>query len=74
MSLQEILDQLRQLSTRSYSYILLSALFGPLTLRLLGLGAVARLIRPAALALLLGGMYARQQGAGGAASGKTSSL
>lgn len=71
MSLQEILDQLRQLSTRTYSYMLLAAVFGPLTLRILGLSSVAQLVRPAALALLLGGIYARQQG--GAASGETSS-
>ena len=31
MTFEELLDQLRQLSTRTYSYILLGALFGRLS-------------------------------------------
>lgn len=62
MDLNSLVTQLRQLSTRTYSYVLLSALIGPLLLRLLGLGALGRLVRPLALAVLLGGVYARQQG------------
>lgn len=73
MSLEELLEQLRQLSTRTYSYVTLAALFGPITLRLLGLKPLAQLIRPAALVVLLGGMYARQQAQFGATTGKTSS-
>lgn len=73
MDLQQLLAQLRQLSTRTYSYVLLGAVFGPILLRLLGLSALGRLIRPLALALLLGGMYARQQAQGSAAGDETSS-
>lgn len=73
MSLEELLEQLRQLSTRTYSYVTLAALFGPITLRLLGLKPLAQLIRPAALVVLLGGMYARQQAQLGATTSKTSS-
>jgi hypothetical protein len=69
MTFEELLDQLRQLSTRTYSYILLGALFGPLILRMLGLKAIGRLVRPAALAVLLGGMYARQQAQRGSTGG-----
>lgn len=73
MSFDELLEQLRQLSTRTYSYVTLAALFGPITLRLLGLKPLAQVIRPAALVVLLGGMYARQQAQPGATPGKTSS-
>ena len=61
MNLDDVLDQLGQLSTRTYSYIVLGGLIGPLVLRLLGLGALGRLVRPLAIAALLGGIYARQE-------------
>lgn len=69
----EIFDQLARLPTRTYSYVVLAALFGPMILRLLGLKPLAALIRPLALALLLGGMYARQQGSAPTAGAMTSS-
>lgn len=61
MTLEEALDYLRRLSTRTYSYIVLAAILGPLTLRVLGLSSLARLIRPLAVLIVLGGMYAKQQ-------------
>lgn len=61
MQFQEVLDQLRQLSTRQYSYVALAAVAGPLALRLLGFRTLARFVRPLALLVLLGGMYARQE-------------
>lgn len=61
MNLDDLLDQLADLSNREYGYLLLTALVGPLALRLLGWKALARLIRPLALVVLLGGMYARQE-------------
>ncbi len=64
MDLNDVLDQLAQISTRTYSYVLLAAVAGPLALRLFGFKTLSRLIRPIALVVLLGGMYARQQQAG----------
>lgn len=60
MTREDIIDNLRSLSNRTYSYVILAGVFGPLVLRLLGLSALAPLVRPLALAVVLGGMYARQ--------------
>ncbi len=61
MNLDELLDQLAQVPSRVYSYILLMAVIGPLTLRIFGLKALSQIIRPLALVVFLGGMYAKQQ-------------
>lgn len=68
MNLDELVDRLARLPVQVYGYCLLAALIGPLTLRLLGLKLLAQLIRPAALAVLLGGIYAKQQASGGGSS------
>jgi hypothetical protein len=57
----QILSVLDQLTPREYGYVALTALIGPLTLRLLGFRFLATLIRPIALLVLLGGAYAQQQ-------------
>lgn len=57
----EIVKQLAQLPMRVYSYAALAALFGPFVLRLLGLKALGQLLRPAALVVVLGGIYAKRQ-------------
>ncbi|MDP9310693.1 MAG: hypothetical protein M3R24_07350 [Chloroflexota bacterium] len=61
MNFDEILDQLAQVPSRQYSYVLLAAVIGPLTLRLFGLKTLSQLVRPLALLVFLGGMYAKQQ-------------
>ena len=61
MNFDEILDQLAQVPSRVYSYVLLAAVIGPLTLRLFGLKALSQVIRPLALLVFLGGLYAKQQ-------------
>jgi len=66
MNQDELLDQLAQLPNRTYSYILIAALVGPLVLRLFGLKALASFVRPVALGILLGGLYAKQQSLSGA--------
>ncbi|HEX6289838.1 MAG TPA: hypothetical protein VFZ66_11635 [Herpetosiphonaceae bacterium] len=68
MNLQDlpILDQLAEISNHDYSYIVLAAIAGPLTLRVFGFKLLSQLIRPLALIVLLGGMYAKQQRSNGA--------
>jgi hypothetical protein len=63
MELEElpIFDQLAELPNRSYSYVVIAAVAGPITLRLFGFKTFAQLIRPLALLILLSGMYAKQQ-------------
>ncbi len=61
MNSDEFLRQLGELSPRTYSYVALVALIGPFTLRLFGFKALAQLVRPLALVVLLGGIYARRQ-------------
>jgi hypothetical protein len=60
-NLDELVNQLAQLPMQVYSYAALAALFGPFVLRLLGLGALGQILRPAALVLVLGGIYAKRQ-------------
>ncbi|MBA3944551.1 MAG: hypothetical protein H0X37_08320 [Herpetosiphonaceae bacterium] len=61
MDFDDLLDLLEGLPARTYGYVGLAALFGPLLLRLLGLKTLGNLLRPAALVVLLGGLYAKQQ-------------
>lgn len=61
MNPDEIMDQLAQLPNRTLGYALLAAVAGPLTLRLFGLKTLSQFIRPAALVVFLGGLYAKQQ-------------
>ncbi|WP_029214790.1 hypothetical protein [Kallotenue papyrolyticum] len=68
MHLDELLDTLATLPRSAYRAALVAALIGPPVARLLGLGGLARLVRPLALALLLAGMYARQRAAQAAAA------
>jgi hypothetical protein len=69
MDLEElaIFDQLAEMPNRNYSYVVLAAVAGPLTLRLFGFKTLAQVIRPLALLILLSGMYAKQQRAESAA-------
>ncbi|HEY0735883.1 MAG TPA: hypothetical protein VGD69_13305 [Herpetosiphonaceae bacterium] len=59
-----IFDQLAQLPNRTYSYVVIAAVAGPMALRLFGFKTLGQLIRPLALVVLLSGMYAKQQRAG----------
>ena len=61
LDLDEIVNQLNQLPMQVYSYAALAALFGPFVLRLLGLKALGQVLRPAALLLVVGGIYAKRQ-------------
>lgn len=61
MTLDDVLAQLRSLPAEVYGYALLAAVAGPLTLRALGLRLPAPLVRPAAIAVVLAGMYAKQE-------------
>ena len=67
MELEElpIFDQLAQLPNRTYSYVVIAAFAGPTVLKLFGFRTLGQLIRPLALVVLLSGMYAKQQRAGG---------
>ena len=69
MNLDELLAQLEQLTPEQYGYAGLAALFGPLVLRLLGFKLLAPFIRPLALLVIVGGLYARQQRLGGSGGG-----
>ena len=66
MENNDLLQQLAQMSSRTYSYVLLAALVGPLTLRLFGFKWLSQIVRPLALVVLLGGIYAKRQHAGSA--------
>ena len=59
--LDQLVDQLNQLPMQVYSYAALAALFGPFVLRLFGFKALGQLLRPVALVLVLGGIYAKRQ-------------
>jgi hypothetical protein len=61
MNLDDLLGELEQLTPEQYGYLGLSAVFGPLLLRLLGFRTLSRLVRPLALLALAAGLYARQQ-------------
>lgn len=61
MTIDEVLAELRRLPAQVYGYAILAAIAGPLVLRVLGLRALAPLVRPAAIVLVLAGMYAKQQ-------------
>ncbi len=61
MDFEDLLDILKGLPARTYGYVGLVAVFGPLLLRLLGLKTLSNLLRPAALLVLLAGLYAKQQ-------------
>ena len=65
MNLDDLLAELEQLTPEHYGYVGLAAVFGPPILRLLGFKMLAALIRPLALLVIVGGLYARQQRAGG---------
>ena len=52
MDFEDLFGLLEGLSARAYGYVGLAAIFGPLLLRLLGLKALANLLRPAALLVL----------------------
>lgn len=61
MNVDEVLDQLAQIPSQVYRYVLLAAFIGPLILRIFGLKTLSQLIRPVALVVFFGGMYAKQQ-------------
>lgn len=61
MNLETVLQQLQRLGIREYGYVGLAATVGPLVLRGLGFKMLGNLLRPAALLVILGGLYARQQ-------------
>jgi len=61
LDLDEIVNQLNQLPMQVYSYAALAALFGPFVLRLLGFKTLGQVLRPAALLVVVGGIYAKRQ-------------
>jgi hypothetical protein len=61
MTIDDILAELRALPAQVYGYAILVAIAGPLALRSLGLRSLAPLVRPAAIMLVLAGMYAKQE-------------
>ncbi len=61
LNLDELVNQLAQIPMRVYSYATVGALFGPFVLRLLGFGALGKLLQPAAIAFVVGGIYAKRQ-------------
>lgn len=61
VNLDELVNQLDQIPMRVYSYATLAALFGPFVLRLLGFGALGKLLQPAAIVFVVGGIYAKRQ-------------
>ncbi len=67
MTLDDLLAELERLTPEQYGYAALAALLGPFVFKLLGFKLLGTLIRPLALLVILGGLYARQQrsGAGG---------
>ena len=69
MNLDDLLAQLEQLTPEQYGYAGVAALLGPLVLRLLGFRLLAVLVRPLALLVIVGGLYARQQRARGGDGG-----
>ena len=69
MNLDDLLAQLEQLTPEQYGYAGLAAAFGPLVLRLFGFKLLATLVRPLALLVIVGGLYARQQHSGGTSGG-----
>lgn len=61
INFDELVNQLDQIPMRVYSYATLAALVGPFVLRLLGLGALGRLLQPAVIVFVVGGIYAKRQ-------------
>ncbi|HSH81673.1 MAG TPA: hypothetical protein VLA19_24365 [Herpetosiphonaceae bacterium] len=61
MNLDQLLHQLEHLPPRAYAAAGLTSVVGPLLLRLLGLTFLAQWVRPLALLVLLGGLYAQQE-------------
>lgn len=61
MNWEDLQRELEQLTPEQYGYLGITALFGPLALRMLGFKMLATLIRPLALLAILGGLYAKQQ-------------
>jgi len=61
INFDEIVNQLDQIPMRVYSYATVGALFGPFVLRLLGFGALGKLLQPAAIVFVVGGIYAKRQ-------------
>lgn len=64
MNLSDLLDQFADQPTAVYRNALLAALVGPILLRLFGLKAFSKWIRPIALLMIIAGMYAKQRVAG----------
>lgn len=69
VDLDQLVEQLDQIPMQVYSYVALAALFGPFVLRLLGLKALGQLLRPVALVILVGGIFAKRQKVGNTMQG-----
>ena len=61
MELETLLAELEHLTAEQYGYLGIAAIFGPILLKLLGFKLLGNLIRPLALVIIVGGIYARQQ-------------
>ncbi len=61
MNFDDLLAELEQLTPEQYGYLGAAALFGPLVLRLFGFKLLGNMLRPLALLVIVGGLYARQQ-------------
>lgn len=61
MELDKLLAELERLTPQHFMYLGLAAMFGPFVVRLLGFKLLAPLVRPLALLVLVGGLYAKQE-------------
>jgi hypothetical protein len=61
MDLDSLLEELERLTPEQFGYLGIAAIFGPFILKLLGFKMLAPLVRPLALLVLAGGLYAKQE-------------
>ena len=60
MDLDNLLAGLERLTPEQFGYLGLAAIVGPFVTKLLGFKVLAPLVRPLALLVLVGGLYAKQ--------------
>jgi hypothetical protein len=61
MDLDNLMAELEHLTAEQFMYLGLAAMFGPFVVKLLGFKILAPLVRPLALLVLVGGLYAKQE-------------
>lgn len=67
MEIDTLLAELERLTPQHFMYLGLAAMFGPFVVKLLGFKLFAPLVRPLALLVLVGGLYAKQEREGAGA-------